>query len=115
LGVTDGPLTNEFSNEPFPTGTYNNTPDGVNEWIADGIEMHIFTNPSADGTVRVQSTATIETLTIHSLSGQLIHSSPVTGHTAFFNATQLARGIYTVQAISPDGNRQVSLFIKSNH
>ena len=115
LGVTDGPLTNEFSNEPFPTGTYNNTPDGVNEWIADGIEMHIFPNPSADGTVRVQSTATIETLTIHSLSGQLIHSSPVTGHTAFFNSTQLARGIYTVQAISPDGNRQVSLFIKSNH
>jgi hypothetical protein len=115
LGVTDGPLTNEFSNEPFPNGTYNNTPDGINEWTSDAIEMRIFPNPTAGGTVRVQSTSTIQTLTIHSLGGQLIHSVPVSGQTAFFNADELARGIYTIQAISPDGDRQISLFVKSNH
>ena len=115
LGVTDGPLTNEFSNEPFPNGTYNNTPDGINEWTSDGIEMHIFPNPTVGGTVRVQSSSIIETLTIHNLGGQLIQSIPASGHTAFFNADQLAGGIYTIQATCPEGNRQISLFVKSTH
>ena len=115
LGVTDGPLTNEFSNDPFPNGTYNNTPDGIGEWSSRTIGMHVYPNPAADGTVRVHSNSGIESLTIYALNGQLIHSVSATSQTAFFDASLLAPGVYTIQAIGPRGERQFSRFVKTNH
>jgi len=115
LGVTDGPLTNDFSNEPFPTGTYNNTPDAVNDWSPAASDLHVFPNPAANGTIRVQSSHSIESITIHSMNGNLVHQASASGAIVFFDANILAPGIYTIEVLHRTGSRQVARFIHAEH
>lgn len=115
LGVTDGPLTNDFSNEPFPTGTYNNTPDAVNDWSPAASDLHVFPNPATSGTIRVQSSHSVESITIHSMNGKLVHQASARGAIVFFDANILAPGIYTIEVLHRAGSRQVARFIHAEH
>jgi hypothetical protein len=115
LGVTDGPLTNEFSNEPFTIGTFNSTPDAVTEWADASNELQVFPNPATGGDVRLQSNSAIQSLKIYSMSGQLVYSDFGIGPIIFFDSDLLASGIYTVMITNQMGLFTAARFVKTSH
>lgn len=96
LGVMDGPVANEFSDEPFPIGTYNNTPDAVTE---SGVlqTLSVFPNPTR-GNLRISADRAIQRVEVVDAQGSLVASASAAGPLAFVDLSALPIGVYTVRA-----------------
>jgi hypothetical protein len=100
LGVMDGPVANEFSDEPFPTGTYNNTPDAVTESGALQT-LSVFPNPTR-GNLRISADRAIQHVEVVDAQGRLVASASAAGPLAFVDLSALPVGVYTVRAFDQD-------------
>jgi len=113
IGATDGPLTNEFSNDPFPIGTYNNTPAAITEASSDPLNLRLFPNPVSNGKIRLAANAPIQAVEIYDLQGKLVRTPIAFGTIAFLNASDFAPGIYSVRVTAVTGIQEVTKLVRT--
>jgi len=101
LGVLDGPVANEFSDEPFPTGSYNSTPDAVGE-APELLSLAAFPNPT-NGLVRLAAPRPLLQVEAFDALGRAVHQAPARGPVAFIDLSGLQAGTYTIRATGHDG------------
>jgi hypothetical protein len=94
LGVLDGPVANEFSDDPFPTGTYNTTPDNVIESKAD-LGVNVFPNPTR-GEVRISADVVIDAVRVLDAMGREVMTAKSRGPLVVMDFSDLTPGIFTL-------------------
>jgi hypothetical protein len=110
LDALDGAVSNLFSNEPFPTGTYNTTanPNSVLEieW-----SPRCFPNPTSDF-LTIESTQTIAGATLMNAQGQSIQNWDSKGLLSPIDLTGLSTGVYFMSLHSNLEHRLIRVFVK---
>jgi hypothetical protein len=110
LDALDGAVSNLFSNEPFPTGTYNTTANPNNvleiEW-----SPRCFPNPTSDF-LTIESTQTIAGATLMNAQGQSIQNWDSKGLLSPIDLTGLSTGVYFMSLHSNLEHRLIRVFIK---
>lgn len=103
LNVLDGPAANEFSDDPFPTGTYNTTAIDVTSPHVP-LEFSIFPNPTSGGQIRLALDERVQQVRMFDSKGRCIWETSNPSSILHIDVTGFEVGMYTVQIL--DGNNQ---------
>ena len=110
-GVLDGPVANEFSDDPFPTGTYNTTPDAVAEAEVD-LGLNIFPNPTR-GEVRISAEVLIDEVRVLDATGREVRTAKSRGPLVVMDFSDLAPGNYTLIVSDSSGASQRTRILRA--
>jgi len=110
LDALDGAISNSFSNEPFPTGTYNATasPNGVTEaqW-----SPRCFPNPTS-GVLYIESNQPIAQASIMNAQGQCLRNWNVNASRTSLDLKGLSTGCYFMSLDHATERRLIRVFVQ---
>tara|TARA_B110000285_G_scaffold223620_1_gene279347 strand:+ start:703 stop:2238 length:1536 start_codon:yes stop_codon:yes gene_type:complete len=110
LDALDGAISNGFSNEPFPVGTYNATsnPDDVTE---RGWSTRCFPNPTS-GVLFLESSQPLAFVRIMNVQGQIMREWAAEGIEAPLNLSGLSTGCYFLRIESAAESRLIQILLQ---
>lgn len=110
LDALDGAISNGFSNEPFPIGTYNVTvnPDGVSEI---GWSTRCFPNPTSDA-LFIESSQPLASAAIMNTQGQCMRNWEPKALQSALDLSGLATGCYFLRLENATERRLIRILIQ---
>jgi len=110
LSVADGIASTSGDNITF-TIEAKGSQEAVLSVGSDAVKIDVYPNPAVNN-LRVKAPFSIQTVSIFSIKGALVHTEDANGESASINVSNLPLGIYTLQLNGVNGEKTSQQFIK---
>ena len=101
LDALTGPVANEFSDEPFPTGTYSPISNAVQD-APTAMSLQLFPNPTRNF-LRIAASERLERLSVLDECGREVEALYQPGNAAVIDCSDWSPGHYLLLAMGEDG------------